>query len=123
MRAALSWCLIPGSEVKDLVEAWHGVKRKQHVNLDARVKEITLEGLCTACVPLSAPTDKLAQLKAAEVDKGVAKPFPFIEVGEFLPLWAEVVAPQVCGFVCCSLLIMLLAFVHTNRRLSHLPVR
>ena len=84
-----------GSEVKDLVEAWHGVRRKQHVNLDARVKEITLDGLCTSCIPSSAPTDKLAQLKVTEAERGVAKPFPFIDVAEFLPPCAEVVTPTV----------------------------
>ncbi len=85
------FCLHAGSEMKELVEAWHDVKKKQHVNLDARVKEITLEGLCTSCIPSSVPTDKLATLKAAEIDKGVAKPFPFIEIGEFMPPWAAVV--------------------------------
>ena len=80
-----------GSEAKELVEAWHNVQKRPHVNLDARVKEITLDGLCTSCIPQSGPTDKLAQLQQSELDKGVVKPFAFIEVAEFVPPWAAVV--------------------------------
>jgi hypothetical protein len=82
---------LAGSEIKELVEAWHDVKKKQHVNLDARVKEITLDGLCTSCIPSSVPTDKLATLRATELGNGVADPFPFIEIAEFAPPWAAVV--------------------------------
>ena len=42
---------------------------------------------------MSAPTDKLASLKAKQI-KAVGtlgiKPFPFIEVEDFLPSWARV---------------------------------
>ena len=80
-----------GSEAKGLVEAWHNVQKPQ-VNLDARVKEISLDGLCTSCIPASGPTDKPAQLQQAEVDKGVAKPFAFMEIPEFVPPWAAVLS-------------------------------
>ena len=92
-----------------MVDAFSDVKKKIHVNLDAWVKvlrgvcfcvcticcmavvqEITLNGLSTACFPSSTATDKLATLHAAEREKEVATPFPYIEVADFLPPWAAV---------------------------------
>ena len=65
------------------------VEKKVHVNLEARVKEITLRGLPNECLPPSAATDDLATLKARALKAGVVKPFPLMELGKFLPSWAE----------------------------------
>ena len=53
-------------------------------------QEIKLEGLASQCHPSSTATDKLATLRAIEREKEVAKPFPYMEMSEWLPSWAAV---------------------------------
>ena len=65
------------------------VEKKVHVNLELRVKDITLRGLPNECLPPSAATDDLATLKARAVKAGVVKPFPLMDLEKFLPSWAE----------------------------------
>ena len=74
------------------------------------VQEMTLEHLPPGTLPLSEPTDKLAQLRAKALKRGyadtllsvcklgatficcrIAQPFPFMELELFLPTWAALV--------------------------------
>ena len=52
---------------------------------------ITLEKLPIACYPSPDPANKMAAIKAKQVKEGIRKPFPFMEMSEFLPSWANVV--------------------------------
>ena len=81
-----------------------------HVALGAKVESMTLKGLDVECFPQSVPTDKLASLRAKAIKKGIQKPFPFVDVVDFLPPWAQearVVAfvHARLGFVCGWLLL------------------
>lgn len=46
---------------------------------------MTLAGMAVLCYPEQEPANKLAQAKAKAVKAGVAKPFPLIDMSDFLP--------------------------------------
>ena len=48
-----------------------------------------MEGLPSCCFPSSAATDKLAGLREKARKKGQSNPFPFMDLREFLPSWAD----------------------------------
>ena len=76
-----------------IVCVWCICKTKVHVKIRERIDQITLAGLPPDCQPLSAPVDKLANLKLKQKKAAGSddiRPFPFMEVIEFLPVWATV---------------------------------
>ena len=63
---------------------------KVRVDIPARVQEMSLAGLPAKCHPESKPTNELATARAkAQKEEQVAVPFPFVDVADFLPPWAE----------------------------------
>ena len=62
---------------------------KVHVDIAARIRQITLGSMDSKCHPESDPTDKLAALRQKERRKGVANPFPYLPIEDFLPCWAQ----------------------------------
>ena len=69
------------------------VQVKIHVDIREGIEKITLKRLPDDCLPWAVATDKLAGLKAKQLKAAGAaqiSPFPFIEVSEFTPPWAEV---------------------------------
>ena len=80
-----------------VVSLRHGVSTlaqvKVHVQIKERVDSLTLKGLSVDCLPASAVTDKLGQLKAKQKKAAgniVINPFPYMDVAEFVPAWATV---------------------------------
>ena len=49
---------------------------------------ITLRGLSPICYPSADAANELATLKAKAVKAGVKKPFPYMELAEFVASWA-----------------------------------
>ena len=54
-------------------------------------QEISLRDLPEACYPAPDPANKLATARAKQVKEGVQHPFPWVELAEFVPSWANVV--------------------------------
>ena len=50
---------------------------------------ISLAKVPAICLPEADPTNRLATAKAKAIKEKVAKPFPYMEVYEFLPTWAN----------------------------------
>ena len=50
---------------------------------------ITLQGLPVSCFPPGEATNKLASLRAKACKAGIVAPFPFVDLTEFLPTWAD----------------------------------
>ena len=61
---------------------------------------ISLATLPESCFPESDATNRLASLRAKGIKARIAKPFPLVDVAEFLPSWAEEV--RSCTLVRCS---------------------
>jgi hypothetical protein len=83
------------------------------VDLAGRVKKITLDGLPHRCLPSQEAANKLATLKSKAVKAGVAEPFPYIELAEFLPNWAMDVR--------CFCYLKLLFFIADNLQVDCAP--
>ena len=63
---------------------------KVRVDIASRVQRMSLAQLPSKCHPESKPTNKLATARAkAQKEEQVAVPFPYMDVAEFLPPWAE----------------------------------
>ena len=58
------------------------------LSISLHMQDISMKQLPTNCMPLSAPTDKLASLRAKAIKHGIANPFPKMDIEEFLPPWA-----------------------------------
>jgi hypothetical protein len=98
-----------GGSVSDLVRAVREEDSRVHLQLDDCIKRINLASLPTSCYPSSEAADKLAGLREKVLytprfsislyafecfvsqarRKHIARPFPFIEISEFLPSWAS----------------------------------
>jgi hypothetical protein len=59
------------------------------------LQAMTLEYLPEACFPPGEATNKLASLRAKAIKARVAAPFPYMELVEFLPSWADDSNPEV----------------------------
>jgi hypothetical protein len=58
---------------------------------------ISFAELPTTCYPGCAPTDALMALLNQAKKNGITKPFIFVDIGKFLPLWAmEVPSHSMC---------------------------
>ena len=64
-------------------------------------KVINLEGLPESCYPEAEPSNKLASSKAKAIKNKVAKPFPLVDLADFLPS-----AFEVNCYICMCMLFM-----------------
>ena len=65
---------------------------KIHVDIKKKVEDIKLVDTPSDCLPLPVPTDKLANLRAKQIKAAgdmPIRPFPYMEIDEFLPAWAK----------------------------------
>ena len=82
-------------------------------------QEICLRDLPEACYPAPDPANKLATARAKQVKEGVQHPFPWVDLAEFVPSWANVVRAFMCQLLPCQRgLIQVTADGETKGRLS-----
>ena len=60
-----------------------------HIDVSAKLSDINLEGLEFGVMPDGAAVDDFATKVAASKKKGIARPFPFVDLHDFLPHWAR----------------------------------
>ena len=62
---------------------------KVHIDVYAKLGEINLDGLEFEVMPDGAAVGDFATKVAASKKKGIARPFPFVDLHDFLPHWAR----------------------------------
>ena len=75
--------------VSALVQALQGGRKpKPRVNVSEKLKGLSLETLPSSCWPSPQLVDWLEAKVRADKDKGISKPFVYVELSKFLPHWA-----------------------------------
>ena len=54
----------------------------------ALLQDISLKELPNVCMPPTKAGNNLAEMKKKQIKTKVAKPFPFVELADFVPSWA-----------------------------------
>ena len=54
----------------------------------ALLQDISLKELPNKCMPPTKAANNLAEMKKKQIKTRVAKPFPFVELADFVPSWA-----------------------------------
>ena len=62
---------------------------KVHIDVSAKLADINLSGLEFEVMPDGAAVDDFASKVAASKRKGIANPFPYVDLHDFLPHWAR----------------------------------
>ena len=64
------------------------------------VQGLSLADIPAICLPEPDPTNKLGGHRAKAIKEKVAKPFPYMELSDFLPSWANPVRARTACFPC-----------------------
>ena len=75
-----------GGAVRALVDIIKKEETTVHVDMSQKIKAISLKNLPETCFPEPEPTNKLASLRAKAMKNHVAKPFPMVDISDFLTI-------------------------------------